>query len=178
MKEKWICEGEKIALRKMTEEDTDLIVGWRNKEFVRERFLYRKPFTRQGHENWIETQIKTGKVVQFMICLKESGREVGSVYFRDIDLEQGKAEYGIFIGEEDALGKGIGTEAAKLALSYAFDELRLHKVMLRLIADNERARRSYEKAGFVQEAYLKDEVRIDGTYLDIIYMAAFSKNMP
>lgn len=178
MKEKWICEGEKIALRKMTEDDTDLIVGWRNKEFVRERFLYRKPFTRQGHKNWIETQIKTGRVVQFMICLKENGHAVGSVYFRDIDHEQGKAEYGIFIGEEDALGKGIGTEAAKLALSYAFDELKLHKVMLRLIADNERARRSYEKAGFVQEAYLKDEVRIDGAYLDIIYMAAFSKNMP
>ena len=56
-------------------------------------------------------------------------------------------------------------------LAYAFEELKLHKVMLRVLAENARAKRSYEKAGFVQEAYLRDEVFLEGSYRDVILMA-------
>lgn len=170
----WIRRGEKVCLRMMTEEDTDLIVAWRNKDFVRERFIYQKPFTREGHLQWMETQIKTGHVVQMMICLMQDGCAVGSVYFHDIDREHRKAEYGIFIGEEEALGKGIGTEAAYLALDYAFHELSLHRVMLRVLADNVRARRSYAHAGFVEEAYLHEDVFIQGSFRDVVLMAALN----
>lgn len=159
-----------IYLREMTDEDEELIIKWRNTDFVRQNFIYRKPFTIEGHRGWVETMVKTGKVVQFIICTKE-GRPIGSVYLRDIDREHKKAEYGIFIGEEDALGKGYGTLAAKGMLAYAFEELKLHKVMLRLLEGNDRARKSYEKAGFVQEAYLKDEVFLDGEFRDVILMA-------
>ena len=51
----------------------------------------------------------------------------------------------------------------------------MHKIFLRVFADNVRAVKSYEKAGFRQEAYLKDEVCISGTYRDIILMAQFEK---
>lgn len=166
--------GQAIYLRLMTTKDTDNIVKWRNEDFVRRKFIYQKPFTRQGHEEWIRTMIDTGRVVQFVICEKHSDRAVGSVYLRDIDTAFHKAEYGIFIGEKDALGRGYGTEAAKLMLTYAFDELKLHKVMLRVLADNMQALHSYEKAGFVKEAYLKDEVFLEGNYRDVIYMAAIS----
>lgn len=137
-----------VYLRLMDALDTDKIIAWRNKPRVRDNFIYRKPFTREGHLNWIHTQIEPGYVVQFMICETASDRAVGSVYFRDIDREKGCAEYGIFIGEEDALGKGYATEAAKIALSYAFEELALDLIFLRVFADNTGARKSYEKAGF------------------------------
>ena len=52
-----ILQGKDIYLRKMTEDDTDLIVKWRNQDFVRENFIYQKPFTRQGHRSWIENMI-------------------------------------------------------------------------------------------------------------------------
>lgn len=174
MEEQWIRSGKQVRLRMMTEEDTDRIVEWRNKEFVRERFIYQKPFTREGHRKWIETQVETGHVVQMMICLAADGRAVGSVYFRDIDREHRKAEYGIFIGEETALGKGIGTETAHMALDYAFHELSLHRVMLRVLSDNERARKSYLHAGFVEEAYLHDDVFLKGSFRDVVLMAAIN----
>lgn len=164
-------EGKDIYLRLMDREDTEDIIRWRNKESVCRKFIYQKPFTREGHENWIETMINTGKAVQFIICGRGSGRPVGSVYLRDIDRTHNKAEYGIFIGEEDALGKGYGTQAALLMIKYAFEEEKLHKIKLRVLAENERAVRSYEKAGFVREAYLRDEVFLEGRYKDVIYMA-------
>lgn len=170
-KEVPVLEAADIYLRLMDEGDTDRIIRWRNTDFVRRNFIYQKPFTRQGHMAWIREMIDTGKAVQFMICVKDTGKPVGSVYLRDIDHNHHKAEYGIFIGEREALGKGFGTQAAGLMIRYGFEELKLHKVMLRVLAENLPARKSYEKAGFVEEAYLRDEVFLGNQYKDIIYMA-------
>lgn len=163
---------DEIYLRKMEVSDTDKIVEWRNKDRVRRNFVYQEPFTTEGHLNWIETKVETSLVVQFIICEKGSGRAVGSVYFRDIDRLKGRAEYGIFIGEDDAVGKGYGTLAAKLALSYAFEELKLNYIFLRVFEDNTAARRSYEKAGFRLIDGKKEDIVISGvvrrmTFMDI-----------
>ena len=155
-------EGKQIYLRPITMEDTDRIVSWRNQDRVRHNFIYQKLFTKESHENWMHTQVETGHVVQFIICEKNNDRPVGSVYFRDIDHDNKKAEYGIFIGEADAAGRGIGSETARLAADYARDVLKLHKLMLRVFADNVGAVKSYQNAGFVQEACLKDEFLQNG----------------
>lgn len=161
-----------VYLRPITLEDTELIVKWRNSDRVRRNFIYQKPFTREGHLAWMREKVAAGQVVQFILCRTEDGRPVGSVYFRDIDRDNLRAEYGIFIGEEDAAGKGYGTAAAKGAVAYARDVLGLHKLMLRVFADNGAAVRSYEKAGFVQEGRLRDEIRTeDGSYRDLLLMA-------
>ena len=169
-------EAAGICLRLMTVEDTDLIVAWRNKDAVRKNFIYQEFFTREGHENWIKTRVETGQVVQMIICDDATGKPLGSVYIRDIDRGHNKAEYGIFIGEDDARGRGVGTAAAKLMLQYCFTEEGIHRVYLRVLATNLQAIRSYEKAGFVREGILRDDVRIDGEYRDIQWMAAISEN--
>lgn len=164
-------EGDQIYLRPITMEDTDRIVAWRNGERVRKNFIYQAAFTREGHEEWMRTKVAVGSVEQFIICEKKSGRPVGSVYFRDIDRQNKKAEYGIFLGEADAAGRGIGSETARLAAAYARDVLKLHKLMLRVFADNAGAVKSYRNAGFVQEAHLRDEYFQDGKYRDMLLMA-------
>lgn len=168
-------EAAGIYLRLMNREDTDAIVTWRNSDGVRKKFIYQTLFTRESHENWIRTMVETGKVVQMIICDLGTDRPLGSVYIRDIDRQHRKAEYGIFIGEAAARGRGVGTATAKLMLRYCFEEEGLHRVYLRVFADNVQAIRSYEKAGFVREGLLKDDVRIDGRYRDIIWMAAVAQ---
>ncbi|MCM1174281.1 MAG: GNAT family N-acetyltransferase [Blautia sp.] len=160
---------ELVYLRPIQETDTERVVAWRNKERVRHNFIYQKPFTEEGHLNWLRTQVEPGHVVQFIICEKASGRAVGSVYFRDIDRERGCAEYGIFIGEDDALGRGYGTQAAKLALACAFEKLRLRSVFLRVFADNAGARKSYEKAGFALIKDRREEVTMDGVTRTVVF---------
>lgn len=170
-----MAKEQKISLRLMDKEDTDRIVTWRNQDFVRRNFIYQQDFTREGHEKWIRTMIDTGLAVQFMICIGEEQRPVGCVYLRDIDRIHKKAEYGIFIGEKDAWGQGYGTWTAKKMIAYAFEKEGLHKLMLRVLAENQGAIRSYEKAGFVREAYLRDEVFLEGQYKDVIYMAVINE---
>ena len=159
-----------IYLRPMTLSDTDDVVRWRNSDAVRTHFIYQELFTRESHENWYHTMVETGKVIQMIICELDGDVPVGSVYIRDIDGRHRKGEYGIFIGEEHARGRGLGSAAARLMLKYAFEELGLHRVFLRVFADNGQAMGSYEKAGFVREAYLREDVCIDGVYRDIVLM--------
>ena len=76
------------------------------------------------------------------------------------------------MGEPDAYGKGIGTEAAKLILAYGFETLGLHKVISKVLAYNQASVRMNENAGYKQEAYLKDELFLDGKYEDLILFGA------
>ena len=165
-----------ISIRPITEADTDKIVAWRNNPKVVEHFIYRAPLTREGHLNWFHNRVQTGQVAQFMIMVGDEKKEVGSVYLRDIDKNNRKCEYGIFIGEDTERGKGAGTEAAKLAINYAFNELDLNRVYLRVFATNTRAIKSYEKAGFRFEGRFRDDVIIDGEAYDIVFMGILKED--
>lgn len=140
----------RIEFVPITKDDTPLIVKWRNNENVRKNFIFQEKFTNEMHNHWMDTKVASGEVVQFIVKLKENGKPIGSVYFRDIDYDKKEAEYGIFIGEDDERGKGYGNEAAKMALDYAFNVLKLKRVILRAYADNIAGIKSYENAGYVR----------------------------
>ena len=156
--------------------DTDLIVKWRNTPSVVQNFIFRQIFTPEMHRSWLATKVATGQVVQYIILDNADGKPVGSVYYRDIDNHNRSAEYGIFIGEESARGKGLGTETARLFTGFGFAGLHLHRISLRVLAENAAARRSYEKAGFVQEGVFRDMELLDGAYRDVVFMAKLAEN--
>ena len=170
-----ILTGEKVVLRPITDADTDCIVRWRNTPSVRDNFIFRQTFTPEMHRNWLKTKVATGDVVQYIIEDKANGTPVGSVYYRDVDHDFNSAEYGIFIGEESARGKGLGTETARLFTDFGFAGLHLHRISLRVLAENAAARRSYEKAGFVQEGVFRDMELLDGAYRDVVFMAKLAE---
>ena len=162
-----------ITIRPITYNDTDDIIRWRNSEYVNARFIDRRMFTKESHEAWLENFVKTGKVAQFIILL--DGKGVGSVYLRDIDYDKKDAEFGIFIGEESARGKGVGTKSASLILEYAFNELKLDKVFLRVYKDNPSAIRSYEKAGFKKTDGI-EKINDNGAIREVIFMELEKKD--
>ena len=169
--ERYLMKGQLFSLRLMEEEDTPLIIKWRNSDRVKSNFIYREEFTVEGQRRWKEDFIDTGKVVQLMICENDGGfRPVGSVYFRDIDMQEKTAEYGIFIGEDDAIGKGYGNETADLAVVYARENMGLKKLILRAFNRNTAAIRSYEHAGFVKIQDLPMVLCSDGQKDDMILM--------
>ena len=166
-----VINGEKLTLRPITDADTDDIVRWRNDPEVWRYFLFREPFTPEMHRAWLLNKVMTGKVIQYIIVERESGQSVGSVYFRDVDEKNESAEYGIFIGEPRARGRGLGTETARLFTRFGLDVLRLHRISLKVLGSNEIARRSYEKAGFRTEGVFRDFVKLDGAFTDVVFMA-------
>ena len=164
-----------IYLRPMVEEDTDMIVAWRNKPSVRKFFIYQADFTREGHLYWLHEVVEKGHACQMIICDKQTDKPLGSAYIRDIDHTHHKGEYGMFIGEDDARGRGVGTQAAQLMTQHGFEQLGLHRIFSRILADNGASIRSCEKAGFKQEGCFRDDVYINGAYKDVVWVAKINE---
>lgn len=164
-----------IYLRPITYADTEDIIRWRNKDDVRSNFVYQELFTKETHEHWMKTMVETGKVVQMIICDIETGQSLGTAYIRDIDHHHHKGEYGMFVGEPAARGKGVGSSSARLMIQYGHEELGLHKVYMRVFSDNISSIKACEKAGFVKEGCLCDDVCINGEYRDMLWMAHLEK---
>ena len=59
--------GTSVILRPITMQDTHLIVKWRNRDHVRQNFIFRETFTAEMHENWMNTRVASGEVVQYII---------------------------------------------------------------------------------------------------------------
>jgi RimJ/RimL family protein N-acetyltransferase len=67
--------------------------------------------------------------------------------------------------------RGLGTEAVRLIVGYGFEQLGLHRISLQVYAFNPRARRAYEKAGFVAEGVLREELRYGDEWIDATMMS-------
>lgn len=160
--------GNKIFLRPITLADTDLIVRLRNSKFVQDQFIWRALLTSETHINWMETKVFSGKVVQYVICEMDT-TPIGSVYYRDIDSNEGAAEFGIFIDENYA-GRGYGTDAINTFLKLGFEIMKLNKIYLRVVDSNSRARRVYESIGFTQIREEAVKSYPTGEELKVIFM--------
>ena len=159
--------NEIIKFRPIEISDTDNIIKWRNNPRVFHNFIFDKILTKEMHYKWMQDKVKMVLVQQFIILEKK--QPIGSFYFRDIDMITGSAEYGIFIGEDFAIGKGYGNYIAKKAIEYAFNSMGLSRVNLRVFEDNSAAIKSYENAGFIKTGR-KEQVLKSGESRTVIFM--------
>lgn len=106
----------------------------------------------------------------FMIHTIEDDKTIGFVDLGGFDWAAGNAWVGIGIGEADYWGKGYGTEAMQLLLSYAFRGLNLHRVNLCVFSFNQRAIHSYEKCGFRYEGTQRESIYKEDQRWDMIDM--------
>ncbi|HPN65731.1 MAG TPA: GNAT family protein [Candidatus Goldiibacteriota bacterium] len=165
-----ILKGKKAVLRTVSVEDTDNIIRWRNTDAVRNNFVFRSLLTKKVHLQWMSEKVAKKKVYQFIIVDAKENKDVGSVYLRDVDRVNRHAEFGIFIGEPSARGKGLGAEAARLITDFAFNKLKLNRIFLRVFSDNVKAIKSYKAAGFKTEGIFREHYRIGGQYKDMTFM--------
>ena len=107
---------------------------------------------------------------QFAICLRDGGEPIGTIGLHAVDQKHGSATMGIAIGEPDLWSKGYGTDALQALLDFGFGTLRLERIALDVYAYNERARRSYEKCGFVLEGTARKALFRDGKRHDVHQM--------
>jgi RimJ/RimL family protein N-acetyltransferase len=120
------------------------------------------PFTDEAEEEWYENTVKSKDTYTFAIRTLEGDRLIGNCGLFRIDSKNHSAELGILIGEKDYWGKGYGSDALRVLLRFAFDELNLNRVQLWVFAYNQRAIRVYEKIGFVHEGTQRQALYREG----------------
>lgn len=89
----------------------------------------------------------------------------------ELDKVRGTAEYMVTL-DPNHHGHGIGTEATRLVLDYAFHVAGMACVWLTVIEPNTRAIHAYEKAGFKRQGIRRDAYVWLGRRVNAIYMDA------
>jgi RimJ/RimL family protein N-acetyltransferase len=168
-----IIRGEHIYMRPPDRGDLERFVRWFADAEVTQNLAARAPFSLAMEEKWFERVIaEQGKSqYHFVICLLDGGRPIGTAGFHDLDFEDGEAEFGIAIDEKDEWNKGYGTDALNAICDFGFGELRLERIELDVYAGNDRAQRSYQKAGFQLEGTFRHAHFHHGRYVDVHRMA-------
>jgi ribosomal-protein-alanine N-acetyltransferase len=110
-----------------------------------------------------------GLAVRFLLFERERISEVvGSVRFSNIVRGPLQA---CFLGYHVAASKqglGLGTEAVRAAIAWAFDQLGLHRICANYEPANERSGKLLRRLGFTIEGYARDYLFLDGRWRDHI----------
>ena len=113
-------------------------------------------------------------MTSFVIYERATGRPIGSTELMHIDFRNGRADFGIYIGEAEARGKGYGTETTRLMLDYAFTALGLRNVALTVAEWNIAGQRAYAKAGFREFGRRRACWPMGGRWWDEVHMDALA----
>lgn len=167
--------GDRIRLRASERTDLPLFVKWLNDPEVIQYLSLFHPLSLAAEEQWFEAMLKKHPAEQVLVIEMRQGEEswlpLGNCSFMDLDWRNRSAEFGIFIGEKSYWSRGYGSEATRLMLQYGFGTLNLHRIWLRVFANNRRAIRAYEKAGYQQEGIQRQALFQEGRYIDVLVMS-------
>lgn len=145
-------------MRPFAEDDLDALHAMHSRPDVA-RFLYWGPRTREEVHAALEKKVKSsiiaseGDVLALAAVLRETGEVIGDFDLQWLSEEHGQGEIG-FIVHPDHQGRGYATEACRVLLRLAFEDLKLHRVVGRLEARNTASARVLEKLGMRREAHL------------------------
>lgn len=131
------------------------------------------PLAGEELRRWYASRNEQPDRLDLALVDNATGRCVGEAVLNEWDAADERCNFRILIGP-DGRDRGLGTEATRLMLGHAFGPLGLHRVSLEVYAFNPRARRVYEKAGFVAEGVDREAFRFDGHWVDVVRMAALA----
>ena len=161
-------DGKQIYLRPLEREDLPLRVKWVNDPDVRKHLMFDYPISLAKTGAWFAKTLLDDTKRNFSVVDKASGQVVGMTGLIQIDIKHRRAQFYITLGEKEFWGKKIVDEVIPIVLHYGFTELNLNKIFLYTIPGNERARKVYERNGFVQEAAMRQHYYCVGELHDLI----------
>lgn len=165
-----MLKGERVILATLREEDSEKLFQWINDpELVRFNAPY-KPVHWNGHLQWFETVTKDASRIILGIRDHLSDSLIGVIQLIDIQPIHKHAELVIRIGDEKFRGQGYGRDSLRLMLDYAWRDLNLHRVWLRVYGTNTAAIAAYKSVHFVEEGRLRQAAYINGRWEDVCVM--------
>ncbi|MEO8251516.1 MAG: GNAT family protein [Chloroflexota bacterium] len=168
-----MLRGERVWLRPIEPADIIADTAMSGDAEVGHFLGVKTPMSRASAERFAtEIQAQIGETgYPYAICLRGEERAVGTIFLRSVDKVNGSGTVGIFIGDRRYLGQGYGTDALNALVDFGFGELRLERIDLEVFDFNERAVRSYTKAGFQTDAILRRARFHRGAHHDVHVMS-------
>jgi len=165
-----IATGERIYLKIMQEENATVdYCDWLN-DVVVNKYLETRSVTIKELKKYIKEKLVDDNCLFFGIFMKIDNRHIGNLKLEPINWQKKTAVFGILIGDKNYWGKGVGTEATKLAIDFSLNSLGLNELELGVISKNTGAIKVFKKSGFKVVEILEKEMNHDGVLYDKVVM--------
>lgn len=162
--------GKRVRLRPFEVRDFEAAWEMLNDPETRRLTGTHATFTREAAGRWYRARGQTSDRLDLVVATRTDDRMVGEAVLSDLDVDNHSCGFRISLVGPSVFGRGYGTEATRLMVAHAFD-VGVHRVSLEVFAFNVRARRVYEKAGFIVEGVRRDALYWEGEYHDAVLMA-------
>lgn len=166
--------GDLVRLRPFRDDDLDVLWAMVNDDEGNRLTGTHASFTREDVARWYRGRGGSDDRVDLAIARLSDDGCVGEVVLNDIDRDNRSCGFRISLAGPHVYGQGFGSEATRLMLRHAFDDLDLHRVELEVYAFNERAIHVYAGAGFTVEGVRRDALRWEGAYHDAVVMSVLA----
>ena len=163
--------GSRIYLRLTEPDDAQQRAEWMNDPGFREYLNSPYPVSTLSTKNWIKKSVEDQTRIDFAICLINSDKMIGYTGFRNIDLENNKAESYTGIGNRDYWANGYAKESKTVALDYIFNRYNLNKVYAYIRSDHRESVKLNLSLGYIVEGTLRQDIFSNGRYFDMIVMS-------
>lgn len=154
---------ELCTIRSIMQDDLPTLFRWRNHPDIRRYMLTQHEITEEEHLNWYTHACQD--TTRRLLMIEESGVPIGYVQFSDV-AAGGVSQWGFYA--RPGAPKGTGKKLGVTALTYAFEELKLHKVCGRAIDVNIASQAFHQRLGFKQEGVLREQHCLAGVYHSVI----------
>ncbi len=134
-----------LRFRPLTPDDLPLLLEWLTKDHIKEWWDDGEDTLQKVVRNYGEPE---EGVERFILIRSDGGVEKPIGYFQYYLIPDGTIGIDQFIGEEDCINRGVGSEAIKMFVEMIMRERRPTSVILDPSPENKRAIRCYEKVGF------------------------------
>ena len=165
-----VLAGERSVLRPVTVADADLIREIiEDPEVIRFTFEPSTELTLERLRSLYGARATAPDRLDLAVTDPATGELLGEVVLNEWDPVARSCTFRTLIGPRGR-DRGIGTEATRLIVGYGFEQLGLHRIGLDVYGHNHRARRVYEKVGFVVEGVRREAQLRDGEWVDEVLM--------
>lgn len=149
MRHSYEIRYKRVFLRPLEERDIEELRILRNKN--REFFNDSRLIPPEQQKVWFRRYLEKNDDVMFAVELAgDPGRFIGATAIYNIDPAGGTAEWGRLVIDRDKTAlRGLGAEVIAAACHFAFAGMGVRRVDFELFKSNERARRTYMRAGGV-----------------------------
>ncbi|HEU4964435.1 MAG TPA: GNAT family protein [Bacilli bacterium] len=164
-----LLTGSRIRLTAIQETDYPTIAAWyQDVDFLRHLdAIPAKPKTLKNITKQFDEMIESEGNFVFAIRPLDEDGILGYISVEAVLWNQAVAWMAMAIGQPEDRGRGIGQEAIRLVLAFAFQELNLHRVQLTVFDYNRPAIAAYEKMGFTKEGAFREFLHRDGKRYDM-----------
>ncbi len=141
-----------LSIRKIQEEDRDILLVWRNNPKVYQYALNPKQVMKEDHNLWF-TKILTNPKCHFYLGLLNGNEKVGTVRYEELEKSE-EVEVSISISPE-FWGKGVGSILMALAEEELLLKTNVKRIFATVLCANSASLKMFIKSGFNEIAYDK-----------------------